>query len=119
MQREEAIYKAHDEIQSLLFRLSKYWHCHQMGERSFTVRGRQIPLCARCVGILVGLLLSPLYLLCSHWLITLGMITAFLMDSVSQALKVRTSNNTIRLVTGMMFGFAAISVLIGTAALWL
>lgn len=45
----------HDSI--ILF--EKPW-CHQIASRSFCFRGMQLPLCARCCGIMVGLPLSPL-----------------------------------------------------------
>src|SRR5512140_590862 len=33
-----------------------YAVCHRIGERSFTVAGRQLPLCARCSGTYLGAL---------------------------------------------------------------
>ena len=32
--------------------------CHQMEERSFSFRGYQFPVCARCTGVLLGQLLA-------------------------------------------------------------
>lgn len=28
--------------------------CHQMPERSFFIRGKQFPVCARCTGVFLG-----------------------------------------------------------------
>jgi len=35
-----------------------YAICHRIGSHSFTIAGRQLPLCARCTGIYLGALLS-------------------------------------------------------------
>jgi uncharacterized membrane protein len=35
--------------------------CHQIAERSFHVDGAQLPVCARCTGIHIGLALGALY----------------------------------------------------------
>lgn len=34
--------------------------CHQMPERSYAIGGTQLPVCARCVGIVAGVLMAPL-----------------------------------------------------------
>jgi uncharacterized membrane protein len=39
-----------------------YAVCHRITERSFTVAGRQLPLCARCTGMYLGVALSFLVL---------------------------------------------------------
>ncbi len=31
------------------------FNCHQMHERSYSINGNQVPVCARCVGIFIGL----------------------------------------------------------------
>jgi uncharacterized membrane protein len=41
-----------------LFRLFGFLGCHQRPDRSFFVRGSQLPLCARCTGFLAGYLLA-------------------------------------------------------------
>ncbi|MDX1687986.1 MAG: DUF2085 domain-containing protein [Candidatus Promineifilaceae bacterium] len=40
-----------------------YAICHRITERSFTIAGRQLPLCARCTGIYLGISLTFLVLL--------------------------------------------------------
>ena len=67
--------------------------CHCRPDRSFFYKGRQFPICARCTGELVGMLLSPV------WLIAFGLPDW------------RQSGNLRRLVTGMLFGFALIGLL--------
>ena len=39
----------HEVLQSWLWRLALITHCHQLADRSFSFRGRQVPLCASVV----------------------------------------------------------------------
>jgi hypothetical protein len=59
--RRNPIEALHGVAQNYLYRVSLFWHCHQLQERSFFIRGRQMPLCARCTGILLGLAVFPMY----------------------------------------------------------
>src|SRR3972149_3375635 len=38
-----------------------YSVCHRIAERSFTIAGRQMPLCARCTGMYLGMLTGLLF----------------------------------------------------------
>ena len=38
-----------------------YSFCHRIAERSFTIAGRQMPLCARCTGMYLGMLTGLLF----------------------------------------------------------
>lgn len=87
----------------------KYWGCHQLASRSFFVYGYQLPLCARCVGILVGEILSIFFifngiLLNYKWLflLLLPMIT----DGGIQLVSSYESSNTKRVISGFLSGFA-------------
>ena|ERR1035438_8581875 len=92
----------HEGVQQGLWRLGLVIHCHQRPERSFFLRGRQLPICARCFGLTLGAASVPLY---SHsQYLALAMIAAMLVDGVTQALRLRESNNLLRFTTG--FGFA-------------
>ena len=35
-----------------LMEIGSYLGCHQMPERSFFINGYQMPICARCVGVI-------------------------------------------------------------------
>ena len=109
MMSKNAAIRFHDSIQRILFRVSLFWHCHQRPDRSFIINGRQMPLCARCIGILFGLLLAPVFLLLpSHfWCLKFA---CFLMpvDSLTQAVGWRASNNSLRLFTGLLFPISII-----------
>lgn len=86
----------------------KYWGCHQMPERSFFIRGYQFPVCARCTGIIIGelvaLLLSVVYQ--KYHILILTMLFPMLLDGTIQFFTQYVSNNTRRLITGILFGFS-------------
>src|SRR5664280_968808 len=93
--------ECHDLLQSLFWRFALIIRCHQLPERSFSFRNRQVPLCARCLGISVGALAIPLYV---HDLqIAASLIGAMVLDGGTQALGLRTSKNWIRFVSGIGF----------------
>lgn len=94
----------HDAIQRMLFRISLFWHCHQRPDRSFIINGRQMPLCARCVGILLGLVFAPLVFLTQLHFSCLKFACILMpVDSLTQAAGWRESNNLLRLLTGLLF----------------
>lgn len=83
----------------------KYCGCHQMQERSFSVRGYQLPLCARCTGLLcghiIGFLLGcltevPLYAAC--------LMLPLIADGTVQYLTAYESTNLRRVITGVLYG---------------
>jgi len=102
-----------------------YAVCHRITERSFTIAGRQLPLCARCTGMYLGVAvafaafwltgrmrrteLPPLKLL----LVLGGFIAIMGVDGVNSYLHffpnaphVYTPHNWLRLLTGMGTGLA-------------
>ena len=107
----------HEVLQSWLWRLALTTHCHQLADRSFSFRGRQVPLCSRCFGILVGALLIPFYVLDLRFAIAL--IAVMVLDGVTQELKLRTSSNWLRFATGLGFALGCGgSFLRGVSYLW-
>ncbi len=86
--------------------------CHQRPERSFFINGYQMPICARCTGVMIGYLFAlPLYLLCSFsWRISLAGCVLLLVDWGLQAMKVKESTNMRRLVTGLAGGLGFMSI---------
>lgn len=92
----------------------KYWGCHQMPERSFFAFGYQLPICARCTGILFGYFLGlincfTLNLLNKHTNIIF--IFPLIVDGLIQYKFDYISNNTKRLITGILFGVSFINIL--------
>ena len=88
----------------------KYCKCHQMPERSFFLNGYQLPLCARCTGILIGnlfgLFLSPLLKFRLHNSL---LMIPLIMDGSIQYFTTYKSNNIKRLITGILYGYSFVS----------
>ena len=88
--------------------------CHQRPERSFFVKGYQMPVCARCEGEYIGALAALIAVWFMHppyWLMTLLMVP-MIIDGLLQALTSYSSTNWRRLITGALFGFGAAMILI-------
>jgi uncharacterized membrane protein len=90
--------------------------CHRHPDRSIFIFGKQLPLCARCIGIYIAFLigvvllgLNPITFQNLTWysaaLITFLMIFPTAIDGFTQLLGLRESNNLLRLTTGMLAGF--------------
>jgi uncharacterized membrane protein len=100
----------HDSIFSDEFKASNLI-CHRIPERTFQIRGIYFPVCSRCTGFYIGafsyfVLAYFVYIQYSFSLILLGvimMIPTFI-DGFTQLLGSRESNNTLRLLTGLVGG---------------
>jgi uncharacterized membrane protein len=95
---------AHETFQSILWRLGIVIGCHQQPRRSFSIKGRQVPICSRCFGLLIGSAMVPFY--CTNLRAAAVFICAMLMDGGTQALGLRESTNSLRFITGMGFALA-------------
>ena len=76
--------------------------CHCRSDRSFYWKGTQFPICARCTGELVGILLCPVtfpLVSWSPWIFAVLMLPMIL-DGVIQMLTSYESNNRRRFLTG-------------------
>ena len=81
--------------------------CHQRPERSFFVKGYQMPVCARCEGELKGILAALIavwFLRPPYWLMAVMMVP-MAADGLIQGLTKYESTNLRRLITGILFGF--------------
>jgi len=98
------------------------WICHQGPDRSFFIGNKQLPLCARCLGLYLSFLLAvPLSLSEMKHIRTLGLfevvflealfVIPLLIDGFTQLLNLRQSNNSLRLVTGLLAGFGSANFL--------
>jgi len=81
----------------------RHWHCHCLPERSFSLNKRQFQICARCTGLAVGIIISPISLIASNTPSSLWqlLLLLFLLDGSTQALGLRKSNNSLRFVSGL------------------
>ena len=88
--------------------------CHQRPERSFFVKGVQMPVCARCEGELLGAIAAVIavwFIRPPYWLMAAFMIP-MAADGLIQAFTEYESTNWRRLMTGILFGFGAAMILI-------
>lgn len=95
--------------------LQIFFGCHARPDRSFYFRGKQFPICARCTGELVGMVIGILIAVCygcpNFWLTCLMMVP-LVVDGFTQRLTAYESNNMRRLWTGILFGIALIFMFI-------
>lgn len=82
--------------------------CHGLPERCPALLGHKLPLCYRCIGLIMGIIpvlfirvLTYRELLLFTSIILLTPIT---LDGVTQNLGLRRSNNFLRFTTGLMGG---------------
>lgn len=92
-----------------------FFGCHARPDRSFYFRGKQFPICARCTGELVGILMGIPTAICfgypSFWIAALMMLP-LVIDGFTQRLTAYESTNIRRLFTGILFGIAFVFMLI-------
>ena len=91
----------------------KYCGCHQMPERSFFIGDYQLPLCARCTGIVIGHVLGIVVSFFHRlpFLCLLGTIP-LMVDGLVQEFTSYESTNRRRLCTGILYGFGVMSACI-------
>lgn len=95
-----------------LMKLGEKTGCHQRPDRSFFINNYQLPVCARCTGVILGYLLalpSFLYFGYLKLIVLLGCVM-LLLDWILQALKIKESTNKRRLLTGIIGGFGLMSL---------
>lgn len=88
--------------------------CHQMHERSFSYRGYQFPVCARCTGIFVGQIIGLICIILGfriNLLWSLVLIIPMAIDGLVQLMKIMQSNNIRRFITGSISGIGYTNLL--------
>lgn len=109
-----------------------YALCHQIPERSFSINGQPIALCARCTGMYVGAMLAFVYQMLlgrrrgglpekKHGAVLGIFFLAFAVDGTNSALSLFLGqgllyepNNILRLFTGMGMGLVMAAMLLPT-----
>ena len=91
-----------------LMKAGSLYGCHQKANRSFFINNMQMPLCARCTGVIAGSIIA--YALFAFWtpswfLCLFGMLIMFT-DWFIQHLGIKESTNMRRLLTGIIGGYA-------------
>jgi uncharacterized membrane protein len=97
--------------------------CHQKVERSFSIDSLNMPVCSRCTGIYLGILLSLLALILIERkikgefpslkivLISVGVFLIMGLDVVLSTIGLIQSSNIIRMITGFMSGWFMVLLL--------
>jgi len=103
------IFKGNMKINSFLS-----YFCHRRPERSFSYKGYYFPVCARCTGIYLSMMVFFILV----WNISFNSMLSAIMgiillipmgiDGTTQFLNLRTSNNKLRLITGLIGGIGLI-----------
>lgn len=89
--------------------------CHRRKDRTICIKGKYLPICSRCMSILLGyLFLIPLLLFHIHVAFWLGMVLniPMVVDGYTQWKRWRTSNNTLRVITGLSAGIGQSMIII-------
>ncbi|GBU28535.1 hypothetical protein R84B8_02094 [Treponema sp. R8-4-B8] len=86
--------------------------CHQLHERSFSIKGYQFPLCARCTGLFIGqtcgLIFSFFYIKYDIKYLFLFALIFFVLlgiDGFGQYINLWVSTNLRRFLTGITCGY--------------
>lgn len=87
--------------------------CHCRADRSFFYKGKQFPICARCTGELIGMIIAiPIAFKIKDlsWIYIILLSLPLILDGFIQLLTKYESNNFKRVVTGFLFGIALIFI---------
>ncbi|MGG1661123.1 DUF2085 domain-containing protein [Brevibacillus sp. NRS-1366] len=101
------------------FAFLSYIPCHRLPERSLHVKGKQLPLCARCTAILLGYGSLPvLFWLSVPFPLFVGLLfqLPMLIDGLTQYAKWRESSNLLRVITGLLGGVGQSIVIVSAVA---
>ena len=90
--------------------------CHQLPERSPHLFGLQFPLCWRCTGIMIGTVIFLAWLfyakrLIGFWL-SLALASLMPLDVFTAMVGLRPGMNSLRLVTGILWGIFGTSLIL-------
>lgn len=91
--------------------------CHCRKDRSFYYKGKQFPICARCTGELVGIVVSIFSCFFFRLFISVSLLLLIpmIIDGVIQMKTSYESNNRRRFITGFLFGYGLFMVFVVTS----
>ena len=88
--------------------------CHQKSERSFFIKNYQFPFCARCTGIIIGVIIAVIFsqfIFINNFYLMIILWIPMIIDGMVQKHGYDLSNNK-RVITGLLFGFGYMYVFI-------
>ncbi|MGA9174239.1 MAG: DUF2085 domain-containing protein [Thermoactinomyces sp.] len=81
--------------------------CHRRPDRCLRIKGKPMPICARCFSILLGYWLIPVFFFLPvrlPWYLGVLSQIPMLVDGFTQKWGWRESNNLLRVITGLLSG---------------
>ena len=87
--------------------------CHRITDRCFTYRGKPMPICARCLGVLFGQVIAIAALLLFRlpsWPLAVALMVPMAADWSLQRYLSLLSNNPRRFITGILGGLGLTSL---------
>ncbi len=96
-----------DKIWIKLMEIGSKLGCHQMPERSFFLKGYQMPICARCVGVIIASIIATIIFFRKKvtYVTCILMSLIMLIDWLLQFFNIKQSTNQRRFITGLIGGF--------------
>lgn len=96
-----------NNLYKILFHLGTLSGCHQLPERSFFIKGKQTPVCARCCGVFIGHIIFCVSICFFRISSLIGFIMCLplIIDWIVQEYLKKESNNIRRLLTGILCGY--------------
>ncbi len=91
--------------------LKLFFGCHQKPERSFFYKGKQFPICARCTGLLVGMILGVILAIFFNnvrWYLAYLLMLPCIIEGIIQYNTSYLSTNYRRLLLGILCGVGII-----------
>lgn len=103
-----------NDIYQTLMKIGSLTGCHQLPERSIFIKGHQLPLCARCTGIVIGEIVAiPLWFLYPvSFIPAIALGLPLVVDGTLQYWYLLPSTNLRRLFTGIFAGYGLMTVYI-------
>ena len=91
--------------------------CHCREDRSFYYKGEKFPICARCTGELIGIIISMFSCLFFRLSIlgSVFLLMPMIIDGIVQLKTSYESNNRRRFITGFLFGYGLYMLFIITS----
>ena len=87
--------------------------CHCRPDRSFFFRGKQFPVCARCIGLGIGFLLSlSLFLWRPPVYLAVLLMVPLIIDGVLQLKTSYESRNLRRMITVILFAYGLVAFIV-------
>ena len=101
-----------NKIYKWLMSLGKISGCHQLPDRSFIIKSKQFPVCARCTGVFFGNIVAAVmfFIYRPYWLWFIMGCAVIFTDWFIQYLDILVSTNIRRLITGIIGGYSLTSL---------